>query len=375
MTTETTTWGQVRALFPCCRELAYLNTATYGPGPEPVVREVRRALDAWADGTGNWRAWEDRSEDARRGFARLLGASPESIALLPTVSAAAATVGAGLAPPSAGRSRIVVGHDEFRSNLYPWLAEERRGFEVEAIPFRDGALRVEDLARAIDERTALVAVSTVQSSNGYRVPLEPLAAVCRESGAQLYLDGTQSVGALGLDLDGVDYLAVSGYKWLLAPRGTTYLYVAPSHRGELSPMAPGWKTPTEPYAEYYGPPYDVAPRASGLDYSLAWTSWVGAAAALEFLLDIGLDAIEERNLQLASMFREGLASCGLQPLFAAEYGSQIIGLPLPDARAAEEALQARGVVAAVRHGYLRASFHFFNDETDVERALEALRSI
>jgi len=375
MTADTTTWAEVRALFACSRELAYLNTATFGPGPEPVLREVRDAIDGWANGTGNWRVWEERSEDARRGFARLIGAPAESIALLPTVSAAAAQVGAGLASPRGGRSRIVVGHNEFRSNLYPWLALEARGFEVEAVAFRDGALRVEDVIAAMDERTALVAVSTVQSSNGYRIELGALVAACRANGAQLYLDGTQSIGALRLDLDGVDYLAVSGYKWLLAPRGTSFLYVAPERLGDLLPAAPGWKTPTDPYQEYYGPPYDVAPRASGLDYSLAWPSWVGAAAGLEFLLEVGLDAIEGRNLQLAALFREGLAGCGLKPLFAPEHSSQIIGLPLPDARAAEEALQARGVVAAVRHGYLRASFHFFNDETDVERALEALRSI
>jgi selenocysteine lyase/cysteine desulfurase len=102
--------------------------------------------------------------------------------------------------------------------------------------------------------------------------------------------------------------------------------------------------------------------------------WTGTARALEFLLDVGPAAIAARDLDLAGRFRAGLEELGASPLFGAEGSSQIVALRIPDAARVEEALGREGVVAAVRAGYLRTSFHFFNDEEDVDRALHALRS-
>lgn len=363
---------EIRALFPCTHELTYLNTATYGPGPQPVMQAVLRSLRDWSAGRGQWSEWERAAETAREHFAALVGASPDCVALLSTMSGAAAQVAHDLAPPEQGRDVLVVGEGEFRSNLYPWMAQERRGFRVHTVPYEQGRLDPGALAAAVDERTALVAVSTVQSSNGYRIDLEPVRAACRAHGARLFLDGTQSVGALETRLDGADYLAAAGYKWLFAPRGTAFLAVHPDHVGDMQPLSPGWKTPEDPYAEYYGPPYDVARGASRADHSLAWHAWVGAAEGLRLVAEVGVEEIERHGRALAQRFRDGLGSIGLEALFDDEETSQIVGVRVPEPREVQRALDGRGVVAAVRHGYLRASFALFNDEGDVDRALEAL---
>ena len=368
-------WRAVRELFPCTRHAAYLNTATYGPGPTPVVEAVERSLAEWSEGRGDWLEWERSGEEARRLFAALLDATPDRVALVPTVSAAAAQVAADLPTPESGRDAVVVGELEFRSNFYPWVALERRGFEVRCIPFRDGRVDAGEVTEAVDGRTALVALSSVQSASGFRLPLAPVVEACRKAGSRLYLDATQSVGALQLDTSGVDYVAVSGYKWLFAPRGTSFLCVAREHVEPMQPLAPGWKTPTDPYADYYGPPYDLAPRASRADFSLAWHSWVGAAAGLRLISELGVAAIEERCLSLASRFRSGLAAIGREPLFDGGESSHILALRVGDPDATRRALADAGVVAAVRHGYLRASFALFNDEGDVDRALAALERI
>jgi len=363
-------WPQVRALFPATVERAYLNSATYAPAARPVLEAMQAAQAQWSAGRGDWREWEARAEDARSALARLLRTQAERVALLPAVSSAAGQVAENV--PFRPGANLVVGEGEFRSNLYPWLLQERRGFELRMVRTVDGRMPAEDWVSAIDSDTACVALSTVQSSNGYRVALEPIKAACARHGARLFLDGTQSVGALDLDLEGVDYLAVGGYKWLLGPRGTAYLVVAPDRLEELSPLSAGWKTPDDPYRDYYGPPLELAPRASRLDVSLAWLDWVGAAPGIELLLGLGIERVEARDLELAEAFRAGLSDVGLAPLFTPEESSQIIGLRVPDPDGVRAALEREQVVAAVRGGYLRVSFHCFNDESDVERALKAL---
>ena len=363
-------WTEVRAEFDACREQAYLDTATYGPGPRPVLEAVTRASRDWAAGRGDWRAWDAEGDRAREGFARVLGASPDHVALLPSLSAAAAQVAERV--PNPGAANLVVGGNEFRSNLFPWLVQERRGFEVRVVEPTGGRVTVADFARAVDGRTALVAASSVQSSNGHRIALSELAELCRAHDSRLFVDGTQSVGALRFPLELADYVGVAAYKWLLAPRGPSFLWAREEHVDELLPLAPGWRSPDDPHASYYGAPLELAPRASKLDVSLAWLPWVGAAPAIDFVGSIGVDAIEPRVLALAGRFRAGLARLGLEPLFPEAESSQIVGLRVPDPDGLRERLRARSVAAAVRGAYLRVSFHFFNDEADVDRALSAL---
>ena len=364
-------WARIRAQFPAVRERAYLNTASYGPGPTPVLDEVHAAIEAWSSGTGSWRVWEDRAEESRALFARFLSVEADGVALLPSLSAAAGQVAASLPAPN-GRANLVVGADEFRSNLFPWMNQERRGFELRPVPFRDGRLPAEDVASAIDDDTVLVAVSHVQSATGYRIDLPRLAEACAPRPARLFVDATQSLGALRIPMEGVDFVATAAYKWLLSPRGAAFLWTSPERFPEQIPIMPSWKTPTDPYADYYGGPFDCAPRASSLDGSLAWPVWQGTTRALELLNEIGPATIERRDLELATRFRNGLPRLGLTPLFEERESSPIVALRIPNAPAVEEALAREGVIAAVRSGYLRMSFHFFNDENDVDRALAAL---
>ena len=365
-------WSEVRELFPATRGRAYLNCATFAPAAKPVLEAVQRAQAGWVSGRGSWQAWEAQAERARAALAELLRTESDRVALLPAVSVAAGQVAENV--PFRPGANLVVGEGEFRSNLYPWLLQERRGFEIRLVRSVGGRMPAEDWVAAIDGDTACVAVSTVQSSNGYRVALDPIRGACARHGARLFLDGTQSVGSLDLDLEGVDYLAVGGYKWLLGPRGTAYLVVAPERLEELSPLSAGWKSPDDPYRDYYGPPLDLAPRASRLDVSLAWLDWVGAAPGIELLLSLGIERVQARNLELAERFQGGLGNAGLAPLFPREESSQIVGVRVPDPDRVRDALDREEVTAAVRGGYLRISFHCFNDEGDVDRALGALRA-
>ncbi|HEV8681885.1 MAG TPA: aminotransferase class V-fold PLP-dependent enzyme [Actinomycetota bacterium] len=356
-----------RALFPALERWVWLNTPTVPPAARPVLDALRRVETEWEAGEFSWQSWEAEAEATREQITRLVGAPDGTVALSTSMSECAATVAASLPP-----GKVVVGEREFRSNLAPWLALRRRGFDVTEVPAKDGVVRTEDLAGAVDEATVLLAVSEVQSSNGFRVRLPELAERCRQHGTRLLVNATQSLGALRLDVEelGIDYLACHGYKWLLAPRGAAWLYVRPDRLDEMLPLAPNWHSVPDPYEDYYGEA-PLAEDARKLDASWAWFSFAGARAALDLVLSLDRVAVEERCLRLAASFREEASGRGFD-LVPEEAPTQIIGVRLPDAGVVRERMKERRVLAAVRGGFLRLGFHAFNDDSDVAAALDAL---
>jgi len=356
-------------MFPALRSHVWLNTAGVPPGALPVLAAVRAALADWESGDFDWAVWEGQAEDTRGLFAQLIGAPPESVALVSSLAEAAATI-AHCVPPG----RVVVLEREFRSNLFPWLALADSGCELRLVrPAAGGVVTTQMLIDAIDEGTVLVAVSDVQSNNGYRIRTAAVAERCRAVGSRLFVNLTQSLGALRFDVSAAapDFVAVHGYKWLLAPRGAGWLYVRPDRLPEIAPLAPNWKSVAEPTATLYGPPYDLAADARKLDVSLAWLSWVGARAALILLGGVGATAIEARCLNLSRDFRAGAAAQGWEPV-AEELPSHLVGIAMPDAAAVAGRMGAAGVVVSARDGFLRLGFHAFNNRADVGRALQAL---
>jgi selenocysteine lyase/cysteine desulfurase len=359
---------ELRALFPALERIVYLNTATAAPGSRPVLEALRRAQMEWEAGEFSWQGWESEGEVTRELFGGLVGGQAKDVALVSSVAEAAATVAASLPP-----GKVVVGAREFRSNSWPWLALRDRGFEVVEVPAREEVITSEAIIDTIDDRTVLAAVTEVQSSNGFRVDLPAIGQRCRETGARLFVDLCQSLGALDFDVDatGTDYAVAHGYKWLLAPRGAGWFWVRPDRLGELSPLAPSWKTAEDPYADYFGGPYAPASTARRLDASLAWFSWPGAKAALEMIRSMETQAVEARCLGLSRSFREEGVNRGLV-LVPEELPTQIVSVRVEDPGALRRRLLDRKVIGAVRGGSLRLGFHAFNDETDVEAALDAL---
>jgi selenocysteine lyase/cysteine desulfurase len=328
----------------------YLDTATYGLPPRATLAACERALTGWRDWE-DWHRWEEDGEACRAAFARLIGGRTEDVAIVSAVSVAAGLVAASL--PRERRANVVVCERDFQSNLFPWLALESHGVDVRVAP-------LDRLAEAADDQTLLVAVSAVQSSDG---ALADLAAIKRTE-AWLFVDGTQAVGAVPIDLDTVDFLAVAAYKWLLCPRGLCFLHLRPGLLAAVEPWLAGWKSHRDPYGIYYGLPRDLAADARRLDVSLPWFSAAGARISLELLASLGASRIAAHDLALARRFCEG---AGLPPPT-----SPIVRVPVDDARLCLERLERAGVRAAGRAGAVRVSFHLYNAEADVDRALEAL---
>jgi cysteine desulfurase / selenocysteine lyase len=362
---------ELRALVPAAHESAYLNTATYGPAAEPTVAAIKDFADAWSHGSTRFEVWEDIGEECRHLFATLLNAPAGDIAIQPFVSTAAGSIAVQL---QAG-DRVVVNEMEFSSNLWPWLYQRDRGVEVAVVPAQGGRCELADYEAAIGDKVTIVAVSAFQSTNGWRAPLRALADLAHRAGGMLFVDACQGAGSISLDpqLDGFDLLVADSYKWLMGPRGAGYMYLSPAARERYRPVAMGWRSAREPRKNYYAVEMDLSDTASRFDSSLSWISMVGDREALRLLTAIGIEVIERHNLRLALRFRGELDELGLRTEeFPEAERSPVVALSLSDPEAVVARLTEAGVIAARRANVVRFSFHVFNNESDVDRALEAL---
>lgn len=331
----------------------YLNTASYGLPPRVGYDALQTALADWRRGRTSWEHWGDSVETARAAFAAMVGVEAQRVAIGATISAFVGLIAASL-PAGA---RVVIPDVEFTSMLFPFLVQEQRGVHVTTVP-------ASRLAGAIDAGTDLVAFSAVQMSTGEVTDVDAVVAAAAHHGARTLLDATQACGWLPVDAARFDAVACTAYKWLMSPRGTAFLAIGDDWLPQIAPHAAGWYAGEDVHKSYFGPPLRLARTARRLDTSPAWFSWVGTAATLELVNRIGVEAINAHDVGLANRFRAGL---GMEPS-----NSAIVSVDLPDAA---ERLERAGVMAAVRGGRLRASWHVYNTEADVDAALDALSGI
>jgi len=323
----------------------WLNTASYGLPPRRAYEALQAMLADWRVGRLSWQLWDESTQRAREAYARLIGVAADDVCVGAQVSQVLAPVAAGLAG-----SRFVVPDVEFTSNLFPWLVA--------------GDVRttsVAGLAEAIDSGTDAVAFSLVQSADGEIADYPAIVAAARAHGALVIVDATQACGWLPFDGSLADVVVAGAYKWLMSPRGSAFAYLAPALRERLTPWAAGWYAGDDVNESYYGPPLRLAKTARRFDISPSWAAYVGTAPALELVEELGVESIHAHNVRLANRFRTGL---GVAP-----GDSAIVAVDVPGA---QERLDRAGVQAAVRAGRLRASFHAYTTDADVDLALNAL---
>ena len=326
----------------------YCNTASYGLPPRPAWQALQSALADWHGGRTSWEAWGLSTERARAVFARLVDVDVARVAVGSTVSELVGSVVTALPD----RSRVVVPDVEFTSTLFPFLVQSR--LNVRTVP-------TSRLAEAVAEGCEAVAFSAVQMSSGEVADQAAILTAAEQVGAMTLCDATQALGWLPFDAGPFDAVVCGAYKWLMSPRGSAFLVVSDGLLGNAVPHSAGWYAGEDVHASYFGPPLRLAASARRLDLSPAWFSWVGTQPALELIEQIGIPAIHSHNVTLANRFRAGI---GLEP-----GDSAIVCADLPGAA---DRLQRAGIIAAVRGGRLRTSWHLYNDEYDVDRVLDVL---
>lgn len=339
--------------------LTYLDTATYGLPPEPTVRAMRVAHDAWVDGTGRWVEWDKQSERARAAFARLMSVAAARVALLPSVSVGVGVVAAALEP----RDRVVVPAAEFRSVLYPLLVARARGVEL---------VEVEDVDRLVDAitpGTALVAITLVQMHTGRVLPVREIVDRAEAVGARVLLDATHGVPFVDLGdvIDRIDYNLVHAYKHLLCPRGVAFMILREDLVGSLPPIVSSWRASDNPYTQFFGGPLALADGAAQYDASLPWHPWIGAAESLELLAQWQAAGALEEPVALARSLADRLG--------IPWGGGTLVCPPIDDPDGVREVLAEARIKASFRGTAVRFSTHVYNDAADIERAASAIAQL
>ncbi|MEU1370766.1 aminotransferase class V-fold PLP-dependent enzyme [Streptomyces sp. NPDC005803] len=335
-------------------ETAYLNTSTCGLLPRRTVDAVRVLAEENTTGRRNGAGDFEAVDRARDGFARLAGVDGGRVAVGSSV-----TVHVGLIACSlpAG-SEVLAPEGEFSSVVTPFAV--RGDLRMRYVPLAE-------LAAAVRPETALVAFSSVQSADGRLADLDAVRAAAAAHGARTLLDATQSAGWLPLDAGAYDYTVAGGYKFLLCPRGTSFLTVTEEAQHSLPPAFAGWVAAEDPWGSTYGPVAKLAPDARRYDEPPAFLAYHGAEHSLALLNEIGIDAVHEHATGLAARFRDGLAALGREAVPAP---TAVVAAPGLGDRAPE--LARAGVMVSNRAGSLRAAFHLYNTEADVDRALDVL---
>lgn len=330
---------------------AYLDTATAGLPPASAWEALQAALTEWRRGDADAVAYDRPLERSRSLFAELMAVEPAQIAVGSQASVFVGMVAASL-PEGA---QVLTAEGDFTSVLFPFHARGASRLRVREVP-------LEQLAGSVTRSTYLVAVSAVQSSDGRVVDLDSLTEACAASGTQIMVDATQAAGWLPIDAGRFDYVIASGYKWLLAARGTAFMAVRRDRINELRPTAAGWYAGADPWQSIYGTPLRLAETAKRFDVSPAWHSWVSQAPALKLLSYVGKHTLQTNALMLAKRFCDGTG--------VPYEGSAIVSVGIDNE--APGRLSAAGVVGSMRAGHLRLSFHVSTTEEDVDRAIDAL---
>jgi cysteine desulfurase/selenocysteine lyase len=338
---------------------------------------VHRYVDDWSESGLDHVRGEAAAETARTSVAALIGADRSEIALIASVSAAAGLVAAQFGSANSGQN-VVIGEREYRSNHFPWRMLAGKGYDVRQVPFRNGGLEPDDIARHADRGTQLVAFSGVQTASGHRSDVRAISALARAVGALVFVDGSQMVGAMPVaaELEDIDVLATSDHKFLMnAGRGVGYCYLSSEMQDRFVPVTAGWKARREPFASFFGPDMDLSTTASRFDNSISWLAAIGDEAALSVFDTFGAEAIFRRNAQLADLLRSTLTEIGREPVdLPIANRSTIVSVPLGDADPGEllGQLKERGILCSARDGNLRLAIHFYNHEDDIEQIATAL---
>jgi len=369
---------ELRAQFPVIKRYTYLNHAAVGPLPQRVLDEVSRInQDKGYSGGLHWMDWEEEAEETRKIIARFINADPEEIAFAQNTSAGLSTIANGINWEKT--DNIVINDLEFPSNIFPWqIQAKRHGLVTKTVQQRNEELAIEDFEEQIDRHTKIVAVSHIQFSNGFKVDLQRLSKLAHENGGYVVTDAVQSLGQMPIDVKklDVDFLATSGYKWLLSPIATGFLYIKKELIDEIEPSIVGYRT-DENYHEYSYRTIRPALTARRFEHGqINFPGIAGMRAAIELLDSFGIYNIEKRIRKLVDHLIADISELrGLKVLSSMkpEHRNGIIkvgGLDNPDD--VVKKLKEENIVISSRAGGLRISPHFYNTEKEIEQLLDVL---
>jgi selenocysteine lyase/cysteine desulfurase len=371
-----TDFKALRSRFPVLERKTYLNSGSYCALADSVKEAINSYMEDRLLVGANWDVWVMKNEAVRSLTAQLLRAQPDEIAVTASASASINALASAF-DFTKRRNKVVISDFEFPTNAQIWHAQEPRGARVVHVPVAaDGYIPLENFEKLIDEETQLVAVTQVCFRNGAKLDIPGIVKLAHAKGAKVMLDCYQAVGALTVDVKTLDVdFAVGGMlKYLLGTAGLGFLYARSELIPSLTPTQSGW------FAQANIAAMDItanrpSPTARRFEAGTpAVVNCYAAEAGLKIILEVGTDIIEERIQYLTRLYMDRLEEIGwpsITPRQDERHG------PMICVRAKQVAqlfgtLTQQDIVTSFRDDNLRATFHFYNCEQDVDALTQAL---
>jgi selenocysteine lyase/cysteine desulfurase len=369
--------GRVRHRFPILERLTYVNSCSQGALSDDVRAAYQAYLRDWDEQGAPWEYWVERAEAARGAFARLIGADADEVAVTTSLSAGVSALFSGLRFERE-RTSIVISDFEFPTVGQIAHAQELRGRRVVHVPeAADTTIPLGHFDAAIDERTALVAVTHVCYRNGSLVDVEGVVRLAHERGALVLVDAYQAAGAIPIDVRAldVDFLAAGTVKYLLGSAGLAFLYCRSDLVESIRPTSTGWFADEDIFQMDIK---DYSPSATARRFEFGTPpipNIYAGLAGIELVEEIGAAATEEHVRGLTAQLIEGVDDLGGRVVTPRDPDRRgpLVAVASTDEYALVAALAADGLVTSSRDGNLRVSFHGYNSTEDVEALLAALR--
>jgi selenocysteine lyase/cysteine desulfurase len=362
----------------------WLNCAHQAPLPRCAAEAAREAV-SWKQ-----RPWELTTarfagvpQRLREALARLTGAAPRDVILANSASYGLHLLANGISWRPGDEVLCMKG--DFPSDILPWLGLERLGVVVRQLEPRGRVLGADEVEAAIGPRTRLLCLTWVHSFSGHGIDLDAVGAVCRARGVLFIANVSQALGARPLDVGTapVDAIVCAGWKWLCGPYATGFCWLRPELRDSLVYNQSYWLSLlTSDDLGQDSLDLTLADDVGGRRYDVFGTAnffnFTAFTAAVEYLLEIGIEAVEAHDQALVDRFLAGLPGEDYD-LLSPGTGPSRSTLVLISARdrarnrAIYETLAAAGIHVAFRAGSLRISPHVYNTPDDIDRALAALR--
>jgi len=367
--------------FPVARDKIFLAHAGVCPLPLRVAHAIRDYAALCTQGDQETLFPAQQMHRSRELAARLLDARPEEIAFVGPTSLALSFVAAGLDLKQ--NDAILIYFDDYPANVYPWMALAERGVEVRLLNTRElGRIRPIDVLGQVDEHTRLVALASCHFVSGYRIDLNAIGQALHQRNILFCVDAIQTLGAFPTTVEHIDFLAADAHKWLLGPCAAGIFFVRKSLQERLHPTVFGWHNVRCPN---YVAQEEMVFRADARRYeagSQNLLGLVGLNAAMELVLEIGIENIAAELLRKRALLVPALRNKGYSVLNAEEPLANASGIVTfyrdgVDMAPLYEKLEAADIITSLRSNragrkYLRLSPHFYNTDAELGRLLEML---
>jgi selenocysteine lyase/cysteine desulfurase len=371
-------YANYRSLFPVLASKIHLASCSQGAIAKTVSESIEEYMNSLLTVGANWNQSIQEVEKAKTSFAKLIGADPNEIAVLGSVSDIFSTIASSLSFAK-GKNRIVTTDMDFPTVGHVWLAQQKFGANVSFIPSEQGVIPIEYYERFVTSDTLITSIPHICYYNGFKQDIKAIAEIVHRKGSLLFVDAYQSAGQVPIDVKkmDIDILAAGTRKYMLGIPGIAFLYIKNELAEQWKPRVTGW------FGQANHSRFDVhqltqAPGARRFETGTpSFVSAYAATAAIRLLLEIGVENISSYLNQLAQFALDYGQEKGLQvvgPLSANRRGA-MTAFYAENAGQIETILKERNIIVSARNDVIRIAPHFYNTQDEVRQAIDELATV